>query len=100
APWNTQLRLAHALHEPSFELVLAALFHDLPGLPPSQVEAFCRRLRLSNRSTEQVVWLAAHQQALRDALRLPLSKLKRILIEEFAGDLLALMRAEIVAKGT
>lgn len=97
--WNAQLRMLQELHSPSFELALAALFHRVSGLDPVGVENICRRLRLSNKSREQVVWLTANRCALHDARHLPLSKLKRLLVEEYARDLLTLMRAASRAKG-
>lgn len=99
APWNGQLKLVHALAGASFELILAALFHDVSHIDGERITEVCRRLRLANRSTEQIAWLTIHRHALRDARRMPLSKLKRLLVSEHNRDLLALMRAECAAKG-
>jgi poly(A) polymerase len=96
--WNALLRTLRALPQPSFELALATLLHDVPGLGPAQVAEITRRMRLANKESEQIAWLVAHRNALRDPAGLPISQLKRILAEPFSRDLLALNRAAAQAR--
>lgn len=90
SPQLTALRL---LQEPSFELAFAMLLRDV-----SNVEAICRRLKLSNDELERTAWLVRQQDALREPDKLSLAQLKRLLSHPFRADLLALMRATLFAE--
>ena len=90
SPRLTALRL---LQEPSFELAFAVLL-----LGVSNVEVICRRLKLSNDELERTAWLVRQQEALREADKLSLAKLKRLLAHPFRDDLLALTRATLLAE--
>lgn len=57
------------------------------------VEDIGKRLRLSNREIAHAGWLLSHRAALASANELSAAKLKRVLAQDHAGDLLSLMRA-------
>lgn len=90
---SPQLSALRILQEPSFELAFAMLLRDVPN-----VEAICRRLKLSNDELERIAWLVRQQDALRDPDKLSLAQLKRLLAHPFRDDLLALMRATLFAE--
>ena len=90
SPQLTALRL---LQDPSFELAFAVLL-----LGVSNVEAICRRLKLSNDELDKTAWLVRQQDALREPDKLSLAQLKRLLAHPFRDDLLALTRATLLAK--
>lgn len=90
SPQLTELRL---LQEPSFELAFAMLLRDV-----SNVETICRRLKLSNDELEKTSWLVRQQGALLEPDKLSLAQLKRLLAHPFRDDLLALMRATLLAQ--
>ncbi|HEV8061689.1 MAG TPA: CCA tRNA nucleotidyltransferase [Gemmataceae bacterium] len=115
--WEHVLRALACLgKEVSFPLALACLLHEVGktgmtesasgGDTPDGLEKtasklaglVCRRLKLSVAERERVEWLVGHQQILRDAKRLPLHKLKRILAHTGIRELLALHRAEALAE--
>ena len=85
--------LSH-LHAPNFETAFAALLIELS---PDQVEAICRRLKLSNHERERSTWLVAQRDALREAPELPLARLKRLLAHPYRDDLLHLFHARLLA---
>ena len=99
--WRRTVRIMEALDTAAFEPALAALLiplaSDHPPGDPDPVEAVCRRLRLSNREVERVVWLLGNRHALTNASSLPLSRVKRILSVPDYSWLLQLMRAERAA---
>ena len=93
-------QMLHLLEKPSFETALAVLLHVLftsetsPDQTVKTIDRICRRLRLSNRETEQLSWLLVHQYALADAPRLQPATLKRLLAHPLIRDLLAVSRVE------
>lgn len=93
SPLSARLAALRLLQEPSFELAFAVLL-----LGVSNVEAICRRLRLSNDELETIAWLVSHQNALREADTLTLAQLKRLLAHPHRDDLLALTRATLLAE--
>ncbi len=113
--WSKTLRMLEALGAAEFELAFAGLLHEIPATAPPvdpaeclktraernahTVWGICRRLRLSNQQTERICWLVRHRHHLLDAPHLPLHELKRLLSEPYAGELIALNRAEAVAAG-
>ena len=90
---SPRLAALRLLHEPSFELAFAVLL-----LGVSNVEVICRRLKLSNDELEKTAWLVRQQEALFEADRLSLAKLKRLLAHPFRDDLLALTRVKLLAE--
>lgn len=90
---SPQLSALRLLQEPSFELAFAMLLRDV-----SNVEAICRRLKLSNDELERTAWLVRQQDALREPDKLSLAQLKRLLAHPFRDDLLALTRATLLAQ--
>lgn len=84
------------LVEPSFPLALAALLKgrvDVPG-----VYAVGRRWRLANREVERVAWLLVHLPLMARAGTARHSELQPVLVQEGAGELIAL--AEAVEPGS
>ena len=81
------------LQQPSFELAFAVLL-----LGVSNVEEICRRLKLSNEELEKTAWLVRHQDALREADKLRLASLKRLLAHPYCDDLLAMTRVALLAE--
>lgn len=118
--WEKTLRMLAMLPALEFELALATLLHGtLPPDPPSglvaafeagisadappddgqsTVEALCRRLRLSNKERDHVLWLLNNRHALRHAPHLPLSQLKRLMSHPLIADLLSLNRVDMLAR--
>ncbi len=80
----------------SFELAFATL---LPALDAKGLAKVARQLRLSNDEAARVGWLVTHRAALDDAESLPLSKLKPLLANAGARELVALHRARGAAAG-
>lgn len=99
-----------------WELALAAMLHDV-GKPatvdPTGKAAFvnhesvgaekadeiCRRLRLSNREREDVVWLVKNHMRFRDVKKMKVSTLKRLMSEPLFEDLAALHRIDALSSG-
>lgn len=79
------------LRQPGFPLALGALLSGL--VDPDGAERVCRRWRLSNNETHRACWLVEHQHALRDARRMPWSRLQPLLVADGIEDLLALCEA-------
>jgi poly(A) polymerase len=57
----------------------------------------CRRLRLSNREREDVVWLVKNHMRFRDARKMKLSTLKKLMSEPLFEDLAELHRIDALA---
>ena len=109
---HTLLTLRH-LENPSFELALATLLHDV-GKPVTArpvegaifvrhaavgeeiARAICRRLKLSNDETDRVTWLVRSHMRFRDVRLMRESTLKRLFAEPFIDELGALIRADIL----
>jgi len=110
---HTMLLLKN-LNQPSFELALAALLHDV-GKPPTfsirerirfdnhcevgarMTEAICGRLRLSNEQTERVTNLVRDHLRFKDVQRMRESTLKRFLRQPHFSDHLELHRLDCTA---
>ncbi len=90
---SPQLSALRLLQQPSFELAFAMLLRGV-----SNIEAICRRLKLSNDELEKTAWLVRQQDALREPDKLTLAQLKRLLAHPFRDDLLSLMRATLLAE--
>ena len=89
------LAMLSLLETPSFKLAFSALLHLLPA--KLTVHDICRRLRLSNDETDQIVWLVAHQDDLANAPSQTLPRLKRTLAHPYRDDLIALLRVKRLA---
>jgi hypothetical protein len=63
------------------------------------VEAAGRRLKFSNREIEDSLWLLKQRHALDGAQQRSLARLKRVLAEPLAPELIALMRVRDLARG-
>lgn len=85
------LTLLPHLRRPAFPLALGALLHLWVG--PDEVEAVCRRWRLSNKETERTGWLVEHHASLESARSKPWSALQPILVDAGSDDLLQLTEA-------
>ena len=113
---HTLLGLAH-LREPTFELALAMLLHDV-GKPSTArmregrvtfyhhqrvgedtARAVCGRLRMSNSQTRRVTWLVARHMMLMNFDEMREATLKRLFAEEGFEELAELWRADCLASG-
>ena len=56
-------------------------------------------MKLSNHEIDTAEWLLSHRRAFDNAANLPLSRLKRILANSRAPELIALVRARRLARG-
>jgi poly(A) polymerase len=113
---HTLLGLEH-LREPTFELALAALLHDV-GKPSTArmregrvtfyhhqrvgedaARAVCGRLRMSTSQTRRVTWLVARHMMLMNFDEMREATLKRLFAEEGFEELAELWRADCLASG-
>ncbi len=113
---HTLLCLAH-LREPTYELALAALLHDV-GKPPTcrmrkgrltfyghaklgeeMAGEVCRRLRLSTFARRRVKWLVRRHMTLANWPQLRVAKVKRLFAEPGLEELAELWRADCLASG-
>lgn len=99
--WNRLLLRMRHLGTADFPVALASAFAaagEAAALEPSRaaemLEAAGRRLRCSNRDIADAAWLVRNQHAIRNASDLSLARLKRILAEPLAADLLLFDRAD------
>ncbi|RPI90574.1 MAG: CCA tRNA nucleotidyltransferase, partial [Planctomycetaceae bacterium] len=111
--WARLLRTLDCLSSPDFPLALAALLRPIAWLTEGQagavdsagerlgerVETACRRLRLSNETTSQCVWLVEQGGGLDGVSQLAIATRKRRLAHKWARNLIALSRAEALGKG-
>ena len=105
------------LREPTFELALAALLHDV-GKPRTAVlrdgrwtfyghekigeqmaEDVCRRLRLSTLQRRRILWLVRQHMHLVNAAEMREARLKRLFADEGFEELAELWRADCLASG-
>src|SRR5262245_26729758 len=116
--WDHVMRVLELLApEPSFELAMGALLHDV-GKPRTigwandrytfyhhehvgrrMAEEIAVRLKLSNEERKRIAWLVDKHQYLCDAREMRTSKLKRIFVHPGIRELLALHRADAQAWG-
>ncbi len=95
--WDLASRAVGHLSNPGFELVLATWLCGVPDYSAKAARDLCLRLRLANSETDRIVWLEAHANGIEGARAFPLSRLKRLLAEPCAADLLAMTRARRMA---
>jgi len=105
------LRCLEETSDARWELVLAVLLHDVGKPPTADAKGFaahekvggemashiCRRLRLSNRERDEVVWLVRNHMRFRDARKMKESTLKRLMTETLFEELAELHRIDAVA---
>jgi poly(A) polymerase len=114
--WGRTLQMLDHLQQPRFELAAATLLHAM-ALPPAAAlplaspdeqktrglddrpRSLCKRLRLSNQETDDIVWLLVNQSALADAPNLSKAKLKRLMAQPLVRDELSLHRVKSLAAG-
>jgi len=103
--WEQTLQMLRLLNEPGFVLAMATLLsgigrdgHDRSDETVDVVSSLCRRLRLSNQEADDIGWLIERKDALVDAKRLSLARLKRLFAHPLAPDLVALNRVERLAE--
>lgn len=102
------------LHEPSFELAMGALLHDV-GKPvtiergerirypyhetvgATIADRICQRLKLSHETRSRIVWLVKRHMVFVGAKQMRLSTLKRLFAEPGFDELLALHKADALA---
>ncbi|MCK4908740.1 MAG: CCA tRNA nucleotidyltransferase [Planctomycetes bacterium] len=110
---HTLITLGH-LKNPSWELALATLLHDV-GKPPTfmitdrirfhehervgseMAEQICQRLKLSNAEKEKVMWLIDRHMVFKDAEKMRVSTLKRLFRAPHYQDLAELHRVDRLA---
>ena len=80
----------------SFEAGFAAMLHPLPV---DRVKAVCRALTCSNRSAQTVAWLLDHSEDVDQSDELSLADLKLLMANAGFGELVALWRARLAARG-
>ena len=99
------LRRLELLEQPSFELCMAVLLGDSVralGVGaddrslPDRVETCTRRLRLSNKEREGILWLVSNRESLSEAAHLPLRRLKRLAVQPLIRELIALSRVDAI----
>ena len=95
-----------SLVEPDFALVFGLLLDSAIGatkqtgtIDSRLSEVVGRRLKLANQEIDDAAWLLRHRRAFDNAADLPLSRLKRILANSLAPELIALVRARTLARG-
>lgn len=111
---HTLLCLEYLPEAASSTLAMAVLLHDA-GKPGTQTfedrirfnwhekagariaEQICRRLRMSTRDTERVVWLVENHMRLKDFSRMREHRRRRFVREPGFGELLALCRIDALA---
>ncbi|HUW83723.1 MAG TPA: CCA tRNA nucleotidyltransferase [Phycisphaerae bacterium] len=79
----------------SFELGLAAL---LTATHPRQADRTCRALTCSNPTRKAVVWLLENESTLQNEAQLELADLKQMMQHAYFDELLALVRARLLAE--
>lgn len=102
------------LGNPSWELAMATLLHDI-GKPRTfevsdrirfichekvgaeMAEVMCDRLKMSNAEKERITWLVARHLCLKDADKMKTSTLKRLFAHEGWAELLELHRVDALA---
>lgn len=96
--WKQVLRVLEILgSDVSFPLAFATLLQDVGKRTAGDV---CTRLRLSNEERDRIEWLVEKHQVLCDARTMKRSKLIPLLAHPGIRELLALHRAEALAKNT
>jgi len=102
------------LETPSFELAMGTLLHDV-GKPVTIergerirypyhesvgaeiTDRICQRLKLSNESRDEIVWLVKRHMVFVGADKMRLSTLKRLFASPWFDDLLAVHKADVLA---
>ncbi len=90
------LALLHALEEPTFAVAWAALARRLRP-SSSDLAAWGKQLRLSNEEIEGAAWFLPALEVVRNAPRLPWSRVQRVLVHPRVEELMTLLAAEVSA---
>ena len=97
--WSRLKSALTLLVNPNFALAFAVLLEaagECGGEDGSSVSMLAvqagRRLKLSNHEIDDAGWLLKHRRSLENASTLPLSKVKRVLAQRLAPDLISLIR--------
>jgi poly(A) polymerase len=108
------LKCLEHLKQPTFELALATLLHDI-GKPVTFMitdrirfhehervgrdisEKICDRLRLSNQETDKVTWLVFKHMAFKDIEKMRIATMKRLFREPYYQELIQLHKADRLA---
>ncbi len=105
------MRCLDVARDVRWELALAVLLHDV-GKPAAATErgfaghekigadladSICRRLKLSNREREEVVWLVHQHMKFSVARQMKESTLRRLMSEPLFDDLAELHRIDVIA---
>ncbi|HOX36667.1 MAG TPA: CCA tRNA nucleotidyltransferase [Candidatus Brocadiia bacterium] len=111
---HTMICLDRIPEHPSFELALATLLHDI-GKPDAQKESppgrffdherigvnltrhICKRLKLSKKTTDRVLWLVGRHMCFLHAPQMRLSKLKTLFAEDGFGELAEIHKVDAMA---
>jgi len=92
--WSSLLTTLDNLQETTFEVAAAALLSERPDF----ARAVGKNLKLSNAEVDRIEALCSHLDALNGASNFKLSKLKRLLVNDWARDLIKLSRARLNAR--
>jgi tRNA nucleotidyltransferase/poly(A) polymerase len=90
AAWASTLAMLSVLGEATFSVALATLVrHAAAQRPPGElVRELSQRWKLSTEETKRSAWLLAHEAMIRNAPQTPWPKLQRVLVADYADDLL------------
>ena len=92
--WSRLMRIVESLNQPTFPLVLSALFgSDGVDLKKQELAAVGRKLKLSNDHRKSMQWIARSLPTLAKANELSYSEVQPLLVCEWTGDALGLLEA-------
>ena len=95
--WGQTLTALSHLAAPTFPLAFATLVAELVAANAPTIRGLCRRFRLSNAETEEVVWLLEHRDGLQGIADWPLHRQKRFLVHPQIRELLEFQRARALS---
>lgn len=88
------MRIVKSLKEPTFPLVLTALFGSAGAdLQKRELSSVGRKLKLSNDDRKSMEWIATNLATLSKANELPYSDIQPLLICDWIGEALGLLEA-------
>lgn len=101
--WTNTLQALHLLAAPSFELAFAALLYEVhrrenSGDESDVVSSLVKRLRLSNREHDRIVWLVTQLPAVAGLHQQPPAVWKRLMAHDGFAELVALARVVALAE--
>lgn len=107
--WNQKLHIQEQLGDASFNVAMGTLHRGVASQPEFRhqsisihgtVQSACRRLKLSNEESEQIVWLVEAAGRVDQAASSSLSDLKRLCQQPLIRELLHIERVERTVLGT